>query len=119
MARADASCTETSPEGKGRSLVRFIFLSLSTSSTWFHVDALLAQSAVPKEAPSIVGSERVRGSPALRKPQEVVKTTRLLRRALLSSAYIFGLEGGDGEEEVEGEEEEKGRLQVSSGFRGR
>ena len=58
-------------------LVLVIFLSLSTSRTWLSVLAELAHRAVPTLAPTIVGRDSVRGRPAERKPQEVVRTTSL------------------------------------------
>ena len=74
-------------------LVLVIFLSLSTSRTWLSVLAELAHRAVPTLAPTIVGRDSVRGRPAERKPQEVVRTTRDDSRALLRSEYILSFEG--------------------------
>ena len=47
-----------------------------------------AHKAVPTEAPTNVGTETYRGSPADKNPQLVVKTTRELSLAFESSAIL-------------------------------
>jgi hypothetical protein len=80
VASAAAWPRDTAPDGSGRLSVRFIFLSRSTSITWFQVLADDAQSAVPNDAAASVGSRT--GPPWARKPADVVRTTRAERRAL-------------------------------------